>query len=382
MSSYGNYNLIIVSFFLLIISCGKKTEETKPIRKDLTEMVFASGVLEANNTYNLTAQTDGYLVKIDFNQGDFIKAGTVVAQIDNKENNFNNESADALYLIAEQNTRIKSPSLAQAKNNVNLTKAKMELDSIQLKRYEQLFQGNSISKTELENSLFQFTTSKTNYESAIENYKLVCQQAEQALISAKTSKNVTTVLSANNLIKVVVSGKVYKKLKEPGDFVRKGDVIATIGDADFIYAKVNVDETNIAKIKIGQKAVVQLNTNKVKTYGATVAEIFPAFDETSQSFLCKLIFTDSLDFKISGTQLQSNIIVSQQKNALLIPRNYYEFDGTVTTKTKHEKIAIKTSFISKEWVHIVSGIDDQTTLITENTSGTKQKSSELGSQMR
>jgi len=41
----------------------EKTEETTPIRKDVTETVFASGVLEANNTYSLTAQTDGYLSK-------------------------------------------------------------------------------------------------------------------------------------------------------------------------------------------------------------------------------------------------------------------------------------------------------------------------------
>lgn len=376
------YNLLIGSFLLLIISCGRKTEETKPVRKDLTEMVFASGVLEANNTYNLTAQTDGYIVKLDFYQGDIVKAGTVVAHIENKENNFNNESADALYAIAEQNTRNKAPSLAQAKNNVNLTKAKMELDSVQLKRYQLLFQGNSISKTELENSIFQFATSKTNYESALENYKLIRQQAEQAFISAKTSKNVSTILSSNNLIRVVVSGRVYKKLKEPGDFVRKGDIIATIGDADFLFAKVNVDESNIARIEVGQEAIIQLNTNKEKTYHATVAEIYPAFDDASQSFICKLIFTDSLDFKIAGTQLQSNIIISKHKNALLIPRNYYEFDGTVTTKNKHEKIIVRTGFIGKEWVHIVSGIDDQTTLITENINATKQKSSELGSQMR
>ena len=48
-------------------SCGKKSEETKPIRKDITKTVFASGILEAKNTYNLTAQADGYLVAINFN---------------------------------------------------------------------------------------------------------------------------------------------------------------------------------------------------------------------------------------------------------------------------------------------------------------------------
>jgi hypothetical protein len=54
----SKYNRIFV-----LVSCSEKKNETKPQRKNITEMVFASGMLEADNQYNLSAQIDGYFVK-------------------------------------------------------------------------------------------------------------------------------------------------------------------------------------------------------------------------------------------------------------------------------------------------------------------------------
>ena len=59
-------------FFLAIVllsSCGKKNNETQAQRKDITETVFASGTLEPENKYNLTAQTDGYIIELKFDNG-------------------------------------------------------------------------------------------------------------------------------------------------------------------------------------------------------------------------------------------------------------------------------------------------------------------------
>lgn len=161
----------------------------------------------------------------------------------------------------------------------------------------------------------------------------------------------------------------------------RGEAIASIGEPTNIYAKVNIDESNIGKIKVGQEALIQLNTNKEKTYKATVAEIYPSFDETTQSFICKITFNEPLDFTIVNTQLQSNITVAVTKNALLIPRNFVDFGGNVQIKDQKEKVKITTKFASSDWVQVLSGITDNTTLITENIAANKTATSEVGSQM-
>jgi HlyD family secretion protein len=373
--------VIAAAFIVALTSCGKKTEETTPIRKDVTELVFASGLLEADNTYDLKAEVDGYLTKMTFHEGDDIVSGTVMATVDNSENLFNDESSRALYTIAEANTKMNAPALMQAESALQLSDQKNEIDSIQFTRYKLLYEKNAVSKTEYENYLLQFATSKANNRSARENYRLLKQQADQQLINSNTAKNINSSQSSRNSIKAVIGGRVYKKLKEPGDFVRKGDVIATIGDPKFIYAKVNIDEGNIEKVKIGQDAVVKLNVSKTKTYNGRISEISPSFDESTQSFICKIALSDPIEFTIIKTQLQANIIVSQNKNALLIPRKYIDFGGYVHIKGKKEKVKLETKFVSNEWVQVLSGISDNTILTTDNIAENKTVTSEAGAQI-
>jgi HlyD family secretion protein len=366
----------------LFYSCGKKVEETKPIRKDVTETVFASGILEAKNTYNLTAQSDGYLVQINFEEGDDVPVGKVLAVVDNKEAGLNQQSAAELYDIAKSNTQSNAPALQQAQNTISVNKQKQELDFANYQRYQNLWATNSIAKIDLDNAELQYKTSTANYQSALENYNQLKQQAQQQLISSKATKNINTIITGKNQVKAVVAGKVFKKYKQTGDFIKKGETIALMGLAENIYAKVNVDEGNISKIKTGQDAYIQLNTNKDKVYKGTVVEIYPSFDEASQSFICKLKFTDSLDFTIVNTQLQSNIVVGVSKNALLIPRNYVDFGNNVQVKGNKEKTKVQTKFVSNEWVQVLSGIDEKTILVTENLSANKTNTSEAGAQLQ
>jgi HlyD family secretion protein len=271
--------------------------------------------------------------------------------------------------------------LLQAQQTIAINKTKMEQDFVLYERYKKLWETNSISKVDFENKELQYQTSRTAYESALENYKLLRQQANQQRISSKAQKEINSVLVGNNQIKALVSGRVYKKYKQAGDYIKRGEVIALIGDASNMYAKINIDESNIAKVKLGQSVWIQLNVNKDKNYKGTVAEIYPSFDETTQSFICKIAFIDSLDFRIAGTQLQCNIIVGQQKNALLIPRNYVDYMGRVMVKGKTDPVQIVTKFVSNEWVQVLSGIDDNTILITENIAANLTTTSEAGAQM-
>ncbi|MGZ3885246.1 MAG: efflux RND transporter periplasmic adaptor subunit, partial [Bacteroidia bacterium] len=205
----------------LFVSCGKKTIETKAERKDITETVFASGSLEPENKYNLTAQSDGYILDLKFKEGDTVKTAQLLAVIDNKNNSINASSAENLLNIAAQNASPEGPTLKQAVQNMDLLKSRAEQDSLQYVRYLKLFQSNSVSKLELENAKLAAETSRTNYLNALQNYKLARQQTEQQLIQQRSLRDISTVSNDYNDVKAVVGGKVYKKLKEIGDYVRR-----------------------------------------------------------------------------------------------------------------------------------------------------------------
>jgi len=357
--------VLFISLFL-VSSCGKKTIETKPIRKDITETVFASGILVPDNQYNLTSLSDGYIKKLNFEEGDIVNTNQLLAIVDNEQSIINAKSSIELLNIAAANTKSNAPALKQASINLELAKQKLIQDEKQEDRYKKLYQTNSVSKLEYENAVLNLDNSKTSFLSLQENYKLQKQQADQQLIIQKSQKEANTVSLNFNEIKAVVGGKVYELKKELGDYIRKGDIIAIIGSQKKLYALLSVDESNISKIKLKQKVIIQLNTQLQKNYNGIVTEIYPAFDEQSQSFYCKVEFEDALEFNISGTQLQGNIIIKNKKNVLVIPRNYLGYGNKVKVKGGDE-IIVETGFISNDWVEIVKGLDENSIIITDKT---------------
>src|SRR5690606_36952214 len=188
------------------------------------------------------------------------------------------------------------------------------------------------------------------------NYEQLQQQAKQNYITTKGQLKANKLAQQYNNIRVPQNGTIIEKMKNNGDYVKKGDVIATIADAKQIQAVLNVDETSIGKIKIAQPVYVKLNTDNSKTYNAKITEILAAFDETSQSFICKAVFNEPLNIAFYGTQLEANIFTSEKKNALLIPRNLMDFGNRVNVKGKDEYVIIKTGIISSDYVEVLDGL--------------------------
>lgn len=352
--------------FLFLVSCSEKKNETKPQRKNITEMVFASGMLEADNQYNLAAQTDGYLVKMTFEEGVFVNKGKVIAEIDNDQNRINAQTANELNAIAHESTLSSAPALLEIKASIEAASAKVVYCEQQFERYKRLYERQIVSRVDYENAQLNLTNAQANLKIANEQYQKQKIRTKQEAVVQQNARKINNVINNQNLLIAIKSGKVYEKRKQLGDYVRKGDVIAVVGSPDVIYAKLNVDETNMSRLKNGQTVIIRLNTNKDKMYKATIKQILPAFDETSRSFIIKAYFDEKLDFKITGTPLEANILIGTKKNALVIPLSYLGYGNKVMLSEDAKVITVKTGIISNEWAEIVSGLKVGQTIIKED----------------
>ena len=256
--------------------------------------------------------------------------------------------------------------MLQIDANIEAAKAKYKLDQQQAERYKRLYDEKSVSKLEYENAQLTAVNSKAGLDALQQQYNNQQITARQQEITQRYASNVNEVVREQNQVKAINTGKIYEKKKQLGDYVKKGDVIAVIGNPDIIYAKLNVDETNMAKVHIGQETILRLNTNRDKVYKANIHIILPAFDVVTQSFLVKAYFNDSLDFRITGTQLEANIIVGESKHALVIPRNYLGYGNKVILKKNKKEVEIKTGVVSDEWVEVLGGITEQDILISDD----------------
>ncbi|MFY7888791.1 MAG: efflux RND transporter periplasmic adaptor subunit [Spirosomataceae bacterium] len=355
--------LVIVWSILAFASCKKNEEKpVHPIRQDITETVFASGALEADEKYNLVAQADGYLIQVNFDDGDAVVVNQVLAVIDNKTTILNTEAATAQLKIANLNVTDNAPALQQLQASIDFAEKKLQQDQVQAQRYKNLLESNSVARVEYENAALAVQNSQANLVALKDQYAALKLQANQQQITQKAAKDVNQTTTEYNKVKAIVGGKVLKRYKQLGDFVKRGETIAVIGKTNTIIAKVNVDESSIGKVKLGQAVALQLNTQKGKIYQGVVSEILPMFDDASQSFLCKVSFQTPLDFSIVGTQLEANIVVAEKKNALLIPRSFLDFGNKVSIEGKEEKMLVKTGIISTEWVEILAGLTEKDVL--------------------
>lgn len=353
---------ISLLFILSLFSCSNK-EEIQPINQDIKELVFASGQLEWDDSYNLIAQTDGVLQNANFEVGDILSKGKVIASLDNEINKINAETSQEQIVISNENVSSNAPALLQLEQSIQFAESKYLQDKKNAERYERLNQQNIGSKVEYENNQLIAKNSLSNLNSLKKQYRVILLQARQQQITTKGQLKSNQVTKNYNSIVVTESGTIIKKLKNNGDYVKKGEIIATIANQTKVEAVLNVDENSIGKVKLGQRVFIKLNTNKNNVLEGKVSEILSAFDTQTQSFICKVTFDKSIENTLFGTQLEANILVGEKKNALLIPRNYVGFGNKVNVKGKDGSVIIKPGIISTDYVEVLEGINKNDVLL-------------------
>ena len=347
-----------IAALLTLGACKPKFEETTPKMGPVTEAVFASGSIEPKDAYTLTSLSDGFIIKALVSENDVVHDRQLLFQLDSRQQNTQVKIAQNNVEFARLNAANNSPTLLQIKAQIDAAKLKMQADSVNLSRYEHLYTTNSVSKQDLDNARVNYQSSLSSYKSNSENYRVTAEKVRQDL--ANTQSQLTNAEAGNQYynLQAIGAGKVYQIFKKQGDLVRKGDQVAQIGNPDSIVINLNVDESTIGKVKLGQQVLIELNTEKNKTYEAHITKIYPHFSESAQSYKVEARFTKEMPGIISGTQLQANIITNKKDNALLIPHIYLVGADKVLVKKdkKIDTVHIVTGINSFDWIEVLSGV--------------------------
>jgi multidrug efflux pump subunit AcrA (membrane-fusion protein) len=344
--------------FVAAVSCKPKYDETSPKMAPVTEAVFASGVIEPKDAYVVTSLSDGFILHSYVVENDLVKAGQELFRLDNRQQNTQVSIARTNEEFARINAASNAPALLQIKAQIDAARAKLQTDSVNLNRYEHLYTTNSVSKQDLDNARLSYQSSLSNYKATLESYKATENRAEQDL--SVTRSQLQNAVAGNQYFDLVAigAGKVYQIFKKQGDLVRKGDQVAQIGNPDSIVINLDIDESSISKIQPGQQVLVELNTEKNKTYEARITKIYPHFNETSQSYKVEARFLREMPGLISGTQLQANIVTNRQESTLVIPHSYVWPGNKVLVKkeNKTDTAVITTGIASDDWIEVLSGL--------------------------
>ncbi|WP_276497135.1 efflux RND transporter periplasmic adaptor subunit [Pontibacter litorisediminis] len=352
--------LLPILGLLLLAACGEKQEKTQPTVEDITESVYASGVVKSQNQHQVFPTVSGVIQQILVTEGDVVKKGDPLMRLDNETARLNTENAR----IAAEYNRVgaNTEKLKEAQEAIELARSKMKTDSLLLARQRNLWANQIGTKVELEQRELSYQNSLTAYKSAALRYNDLKKQLEFAARQSQKSLEISRTLTEDYTVKSETNGKVYDVLREQGELVSPQTPVAVVGSAGDFILELQVDEYDIARVKPGQKVLLNLDSYKGQVFEGKVSKINPAMNERTRSFTVEATFVTAPPALYPNLTTEANIIIQAKKNALTIPREYLVDGGYVLTE-EQEKVPVETGLMDYQKVEILKGVSEGEVLL-------------------
>ena len=224
------------------------TDVTQLKLLDITQGLAVSGSLKAVNSAIIKARVAGELQGLTVREGDFVKAGQVIARIDASE-----------YL-----SRVR-----QVKEQAESAKAQVELVQRQYDNNKALVDQGFISKTALDASLANLNAAQATYKSALAATDVAAKSVDDTVLKAP------------------ISGQVSQRLAQPGERVGIDARLVEIVDLSRLELEATLSAADSTQIQVGQSAELQIEGSP-KTVAAKVMRINPSAQAGSRSVLAYL----------------------------------------------------------------------------------------------
>jgi multidrug efflux system membrane fusion protein len=374
---------------LLSTSCSKKVETTQPVpvvqgakietvqASTVDDYYEAVGTVRARTSSVVAARIMGNIVALHVREGDPVRAGQILIEIENRDAGIQvqraqaglRESQDALDEV-ERNLRAAESARAAARANESLA-------GTTLKRYQTLFDRHSVSPQEFDEVRAKYEVA--NAESERADRLLGAMRARQKQVLARIDQAKADVSNAQvyvgySRLTSPINGIVTAKQVDVGYMVTPGAPLLTIENNAKYQLEVSVEESQLGLIHLHDQA--QLQIEAIGTTGLTglVDEIVPAADPGSRSYLVKIGLPN-----VSGTQLRSGLygkarFITGQRQALAIPQTAITERGQLVGVFVVDQAGVarlrllKTGKTFAERVEVLSGLTEGEQIVTEGLS--------------
>jgi HlyD family secretion protein len=237
-------------------------------KRDLEALVSASGKIDPKKTVNISAQTMGRVTQLGVKEGDRVKAGQFLLQIDPV-------NAQASVRRDEASVQGAATGLEQSKAALQSSRAALANARQALKRQQELSAAGLTTRESLERAETDVEMRESDLkarEQEIKNRETQLNQQQAGLASSRHALSQVR-------FEAPFDGIVTRRNIEEGENVmvgtmnNAGTVLLTVADMSVIEAEVEVDETDIPLVQMGQKAKVTIDAIPDKTFTGTVTEI-------------------------------------------------------------------------------------------------------------
>jgi HlyD family secretion protein len=321
--------------------------------RDLDATVSASGKIQAKRTVNISADTIGRITKLAVDEGDRVKQGQFLMQIDPRIQEAAFTRSRGALAEAESSLEQQRAAIISAREALSLARENQ-------RRQRELWAQQLTTREALdtaENTVKLREADLRNQEQALTTQEHRIQQAKAGLTSAQTDLSKVRIESP-------LDGIVVRRNVEEGEMVVVGTMntvgsqLLVVADMSVIDAEVEVDETDIPSVKLGQIAKITIDAMPGKTFTGKVTEIgnSPIQDTTTgaaststqqaTNFKVKVTIDGEIPDVRPGFTCSAEITTATRKKVLTVPIQamavrelIYDKDGSIVRPPKDKKKA-------------------------------------------
>lgn len=298
----------IVAFWLWPVAVNI----SHPQRGQAIKAIYATGIVEPSVTLAIAPNLAGHLIEVNVDEGQSVVKGQILA-------------------------RLKDQDL---RSNVAELQARLGFARNYYQRMQAINQHNLVAKLDVDRA------------------KADLQAAEAAVKRADAQRDYMTLLAP-------ADGLIIRRDAEIGQFINIGQGIFQLSCCAPLRISAQVDEEDIANVYVGQTVVVHTDDLPGEVLRANVSEITPKGDPVSRSFRVRMQLENPSNLRI-GMSVDTNLLVEQHENALLIPSIAIDKDNSVwlveNNKLHHQ--AVKIGIRSGALTEILAGLDDESNVVT------------------
>jgi membrane fusion protein, multidrug efflux system len=280
----GRNWILEIALALLAAGCGRNSEAPAQvesiagIRTQKIEMqtvpdeIEAPGSVIAVSTAQVAARTMGVVLQVPVHEGDSVKRGQLLAQLDERELKARRNSAQAgeQAAAAAVSQATKATAVAQAQADV----AKKTYD-----RYVYLEEQKSVSLQEFDEVSAKYQAAQGGFEQAV----AALQQAQAVADQAKSEAQASASVASYARVVAPFDGRVLRRDVEPGSLISPGILLFIIEDTSRYQLAVTLPADILAKVHSGCVTRVQLDAFPEKTLAGKLAEIEAGADAASHT---------------------------------------------------------------------------------------------------
>jgi len=253
---------IVIIGSVLAMSASKRGNKAAEVRmeavqkRDLVASVTASGQVRPQTKVDVASDVSGKIMKLSVKEGQMVSAGQFLLQIDQSQPQAAVERSEAQVASAKA-------QLAQQQANLEQAQRAYDRSATMKKQNPTLVADEQVE---------QLKTSLDVNKALVEAGKHAVDQATASLNDAKSSLAKTTIYAP-------MSGRITRLAVEqgetavPGTFNKDAATLLTISDMSVLETRVKVDETDVARIKVGDSAQVQIDAFPDTTFVGRVTKI-------------------------------------------------------------------------------------------------------------